>query len=186
MASFNASFEGRTHWAMQTKARASYPQHTPASQSATLFSENRWEGWMNTPPVGINDPFIADQTKALRTMVPGPPPSNSAPEPFSGGKRVVGPIHSADLPAGKRAFPEIVGKVSDGSLKPQGLRRMPTRARSDLPAGANPNAAVADAIIAPYKPESVKMFEGTNQVRTAPNVERGQARRVTASKTYAW
>ena len=166
MASSNNG-EGRSSWTLQSKARASLPQYTPASQSAHIFSTGiGFSEWTNVPPVGVADPYIADQMRSGRRVVTGPS-SSPAPEPWGGGKRCTGPHISYGMPAGKRAFPEIVGKLSTDYGRPQGLKRVESRARSDVPVLADPNTAVADAV---YKPESVKFFPGTNQVRAAPKM----------------
>ena len=69
MAAANNS-EGHTTWRLQTKARASLPQNTPAAKSATMFTENCFNSWTNVPPVGTADPFIADQTRPGRRVLP--------------------------------------------------------------------------------------------------------------------
>ena len=131
MASSNNG-EGRSSWALQSKARASLPQYTPASQSAHIFSTGiGFSEWTNVPPVGVADPYIADQMRSGRRVVTGPS-SSPAPEPWGGGKRCTGPHISYGMPAGKRAFPEIVGKLSTDYGRPQGLKRVESRARSDL------------------------------------------------------
>jgi len=161
MAAFNASSESQTSWHLQSRARVSVPLQTPSAQSADLMSTTGFKGWMDTPPVGTHDPFIADQVKRGRRVLTGPS-SSPAPEPYGGGKRIVGPHFSYGMPAGKRAFPEVVGKHSTDTLAPRGVRRVEARARgSPHPALSDPNSAVKTTN---FKPESVKMYDGFNQV----------------------
>lgn len=148
-------------WSLQRKQRSTLATDTPASQSAIIFDAGNFAKWTNVPPIGVADPFIADQVRSGRRVLTGPV-SHPAPEPFGGGKRCVGPHHGEPQPAGKRGFPDLVGARSTAEMMPRGLKRVPTRARSDEPASANPNGAVAGVV---KKPESVKMFHGTNQVR---------------------
>ena len=160
MASFNASSEGRSSWGLQTKARASIPEQTPAAQSAAMFGTHVWKFWTDVPSQPKHDPFIADQMRPLRHHCPGPS-SSPAPEPFGGGKRQISAASSEPHPAGKRAFPEIVGRMSTEEAKPKGLRYVQSRARHTHAVLADPNTAVQDAV---FKPESVKMFKGFNEV----------------------
>ena len=150
---------GRTSWSLQHRRQSTLPQHTPSAQSAQLMNSTGFKGWTDTPPVGVPDPYIADQTRQQRRYLTGPT-SSHAPEPFAGGRRVVGLVQSAGLPEGKRAFPDAQ-KLSTDERKPEGLRRVDSRARKNEPATSDPNTAVATLFT---KPESVKMFHGTNQV----------------------
>ena len=161
MAAANSGDVGMTAWTLQSKQRAAIPTHTPSAMSASLMNSTGFRGWTDVPPVGTHDPYIADQVRPGRRVLTGPT-SSPMMEPYGGGKRIVGPWYSEATPAGKRAYPDLVGKVSDDTPKPSGLKRVETRARHEYPALADPNSAVQATT---YKPESVKMFDGTNQVR---------------------
>lgn len=89
------------------------------------------------------------------------PVSDHAPEPYAGGKRIVGPHQSEGSYGGKRRFPELVGARSTAEISYGGLKRVESRARSDDPSLSDPNTSVKGSFA---KPESVKMFQGTNQV----------------------
>jgi hypothetical protein len=163
------SVEPHAGWMLQTRSRAALPQQTPSAMSATLFgSTGNFAGWTSVPQQPKADPFIADQTRPGRRVLTGPS-SDFAPEPFGGGKRQVGPHHSAGMPAGKRAFPEEVSRRSSDVPPPHGLKRVETRARSDRPALSNPNSAVTEGLT--FKPEGVKFFPGMNQVRRMPSCQ---------------
>ena len=163
MASFKP--EGNSGWNLQTKKRVQQPLQNPAAMSAELMSSvgsgGGFAGWTNVPYNNLDDPYISDQMRFGRRPLRGPV-SDHAPEPFAGGKLCVGPHHSASLPEGKRAFPELVGSQSTNMGRPTGLKRVPTRARSDEPSLADPNTAVKH--LKPPAPESVKMFGNVNQV----------------------
>ena len=70
------------------------------------------------------------------------------------------PHHGELGGSGKRSFPELVGQRSTDEGRARGLKRVQSRARSDVPATSDPNGAVTS-----YKKgvESVKMFPGTNR-----------------------
>ena len=147
-------------WSLQRKRPSPLVAATPSAQSAQLFDSGNFAGWTNVPNVGTKDPYILDQMRPLRRVLTSNP-SGHAPEPFAGGKRIVGPHQSEGSYGGKRGFPELVGMRSTEEVAYRGLKRVESRARSDVPALSNPNTAVKESV---YKPESVKMFDGFNQV----------------------
>ena len=141
-------------WRLQHLGRAAT---LPESHLGAGFAS-----WTNVPRMPCEDPLIADQLRFGRRVLTGP---TSAPalEPFpDAGKRIVGPHISMGQPEGKRRFPALVGARSTDEPPARGLKRVESRARRDTPSGANPNDLVADS---KFKPESVKMFDGKNQVQ---------------------
>lgn len=148
-------------WSLQRKRQVEVRAGTPASASAKMFETNFFAGWTDVPHMPRQDPYIADQMRPqIRVDLPRPVASHAA-EPFAGGKRIVGPHISYGGFEGKRGFPELSGARCQTEVSYGGLKRVQSRARSDEPALSNPNTAVKDAT---YKPESVKMFAGTNMV----------------------
>lgn len=155
-------------WSLQTKHRCSIATKTPSAQCADIFggsSVGNFHRWTNVPPVGVPDPYIADQVRPQRRVVSTgliAPMSSHAPEPFAGGKLCnIEPQQGHYSGYGKRSFPELVGSRSTDERRAGGLKRVESRARSDEAALADPNTAVKMKI---NKVESVKMFKGTNQV----------------------
>jgi hypothetical protein len=149
-------------WSLQRKRSIEMPTGTPASASAKLFEGSFFQGWTDVPFMPRQDPYISDQLRPGKRVDLVRPVSDHAQEPFAGGKRIVGPHHSVGGFDGKRAFPHISGARCMTEVSYGGLKRVESRARSDVPSLADPNTAVKDAT---YKPESVKMFDGTNQVK---------------------
>ena len=149
-------------WSLQRKRSIEMPTGTPASASAKLFEGSFFQGWTDVPFMPRQDPYISDQLRPGKRVDLVRPVSDHAQEPFAGGKRIVGPHHSVGGFEGKRAFPHISGARCMTEVSYGGLKRVESRARSDVPSLADPNTAVKDAT---YKPESVKMFDGTNQVK---------------------
>lgn len=160
MAAANTHALGGPSWSLQTKGRASLPLESCSARSARLLeSGHGFAEWTNVPPVGVPDPYIADQVRPGRRVLTGPT-SGHAAEPYEGGKRIVGPSQSEAMPAGKRAFPELSGRRSTDQAPPRGLKRVESRARRDEPARSDPNSTVKTTI---DRIESVKMFSGVNQ-----------------------
>ena len=139
-------------------------QHLGRSQQLStshLGGSGGFATWTNVPPVGVPDPVIANQMKSGRRVLTGPV-SGHAAEPFGeGGKRVLGPHSSEPGGYGKLAYPEISGARSTDIGKPQGLKRVESRARRDTPAVSDPNALVGYTT---FKPEGCKYFPGRNNI----------------------
>ena len=134
-----------------------------ADTSSSYLSSGGFAKWTDVPPVGVPDPVIADQNRVGRRHLTGPT-SGPALEPMNDrGKRMASSHPGQPGSEGKRPFPEVAGVRSTNEVTYRGVKHVESRARRDTAGIADPNAVAAYG--GDQKPESVKMYDGRNQVQ---------------------